>query len=154
MKRIIALVVIVIVAIFASGMGKELGNIMSNKLNLTPSPANATSSALQQHIDDFARTANETFNLPKRIDSETVLTAVSARQGELVYHYKCTNFNYRDMDMQTFKKNGRKLVKSSICTSKKMEYGLKKGIAYTYSYVDKNGHFLAEFTYTKHDCGY
>jgi hypothetical protein len=157
MKQIgyfIGIFIVFIFAIIASGIGKEAGNIVSDKFNLTTPSANAQSNELQKIIEDAVKTARKQMQLPKRVNNDTILTSISARQGGIVYHQKLINIDSREVDIPNSKSKMRKLVQSQVCSNKQMEFGLKKGIIYTYSYVDKNGVFLCAFNYTKRDCGY
>lgn len=89
---------------------------------------------------------------PMVIDADTRLDNTTATDNpvKLTYNYSVTTIAKKDVEAQleTIKKGMEERTKNIVDTNPQMKFYSENHVQLTYSYKDKNGEFLFDFTIT------
>ncbi len=128
------------IVIFASVVGAAAGSFTVQHMLSSHSPPDFDKSLTQ-----IAEVISKT--LPKTVDSETRLDSVAALPGKnFVYKYTLVNHVKSDIDPSEFVGASRPQAENSYQTSPDFKLFRDKGVTLKYSYYDKEGVFIADFS--------
>ena len=144
-KAIVVVVGLVglVLVVLVGEIGREAGNWLVSR------PADPTLAVLNRVASELNK------NLPMRIDQETELMNVGAREGVIVYNYRCLNFTASELNADTLVEELRPSALRQACTTPETADGLlKRGVAMRFSYVDRSRAFITAFDVTPENCGF
>jgi hypothetical protein len=97
--------------------------------------------------------ANLNKQFPKKIDSETEITSVSALEGVFIYHSRLVNLASTEVNAAALANLKPLVTKAACANAASVDNFLKQGITLRYEYSDKGGRTLASFDVTRAECG-
>ena len=141
-KVVLGVVVVLVAAALAGGIGREVGDSLFRK------PADITSVSALMRV---ASEANK--SLPTMVDKETELANTGALPGVLIYNYRFVDAVAKDISAQDVIARLKPSTVTKACTTPETRDGLlKRGVTMRYSYSDRNGAFIAAFDVTPDGC--
>ena len=97
--------------------------------------------------------SNINSGLPSMLSTEIQLTRVFLRSNsEVVYVGKALTYNKEQLDPKLIETNYKPSSVNTACTVPKIFRMIKKGMKYTYMFLDKNDKYIAEYSVTSIDC--
>lgn len=143
---IIAIVLVLSFASIGGLVGKTVGK---DAFSSSKPTAEEISLTLAKGFEGAAKQLND--SAPTMVDAETRMDGASAGPGALLtYHYTFPNYSSSDIDLGAVFAS----VKNSVCSTNEMKLSLQYGGKYLYSYSDRDGVLIGEFTVDRNDCGF
>ena len=137
---------VVVVVVFAGGIGKLVGSSTSERFFEGKREAELNSVLM--------RAASElNKNLPMMIDSETRFDSSVGINKQFRYNYTLINYAAEDLDPSAIQSTMEPKLKNTVCTTKEMEVFVKNNVPVTYAYHGKNGTQVAVITVQPSACG-
>jgi hypothetical protein len=143
--KILGIIGIIIVAAFASQIGKVVGNNAANSYS---------SSKQDSELEGILLKTSKQINsqLPMMVDDETRLELTLVAGKNMSYKYTMINYKADEFSNNEFSKELRKLLIRNQCSTENTKKLLKYGIKYNYMYFDKDGVMITSENISKKDC--
>jgi len=142
-----AVIGVILVIVFAKGIGKMVGK--STVRNYNESKIEA---AIEQTLLDTSKKINA--QLPMMVDNETRLDLTICAGKHVMYKYTMVNVSENDIDKKGFVDEMKSMLVKNQCGNENMVKMLKMGVQYDYMYQDRNGILLGTISISKSDCGF
>lgn len=91
--------------------------------------------------------------LPITIDNETELIDISEGPNVIVYSFKISNQESKDINKDVFEKNIKTSIERNVCNIQFIKMLLTHGYVVAYNYLDKNNVQILQITLNPKDCG-
>lgn len=144
-----------IVSIVMSLLALNAGKLIYRTFLAPEDWGNTPPSGVEAGSPEHLRHAAEKINarLPKKMDSDTRLTRVYAREREFIYEMELINYSSRDLDSSQFLAQATPFVRSQACGNRGMKGFWKHGITATYQYLGNDRVAIGTVSVTPGDCG-
>ncbi len=144
MKKKYLIIIVAVVAFFGAKIAVQ--NIMKKNLR-----KELAESMIKLDIDkEIAEMADEVnSSLPMMVDEITRLDNVEPGESKsFSYNYTLIYSEYSQMLIDQIQENLKSVVKENVRSSEEMRVFFENGVTVNYSYYDKNGQFLTNFSIT------
>jgi hypothetical protein len=146
MWKVIGTIAVLIVIIFAGGIGKLVGKSTSEQF-FDGKREGELNSVLMQAASQI----NE--NLPIMVDSETRLDSSVGVNKQFRYNYTLINYSAEELDIAAIESSMRPQLINTVCTTKEMRVFVENGVPVTYAYYGKDGKQVTTIAVQPSDCG-
>lgn len=143
--KILAGIGIVLVIVFAGGIGKFVGKSTTERFF-----DGKKEGSIDAVLVEAASRINE--NLPMMVDAETRLDATVGVIGRFRYNYTLVNFSAEELDPGVLKDTMQPKLVNNVCTSTEMEIFVQNDVPVTYAYFGKNGKQVTTITISPNQC--
>lgn len=145
--KVMAVIGVLLVIVFAKGIGKMVGKSTVDSYN-----QGKIESAVEQALLETSKQINA--QLPMMIDKKTRLDATVCAGKHLNFKYTLINISENDIiDKKAFVNEAKSMLVKNQCGNEKMVKMLKMGVQYDYMYQDRDGILLGTINVSKSDCG-
>lgn len=144
--KVMAVIGVLLVIVFAKGIGKMVG-----KSTVDSYSQGKIEAAVEQTLLETSKQINA--QLPMMVDKETRLDATVCAGKYLNYKYTLINISENDIDKKAFVNEVKPTLVKNQCGNEKMVKMLKMGVQYDYMYQDRDGILLGTINVSKSDCG-
>jgi sensor c-di-GMP phosphodiesterase-like protein len=145
--KVMAVIAILLVIIFAKGIGKMAGKYAVDNYN-----QGELEGAIEKKLLETSKQINA--QLPIMVDKETRADITMCSGKHLIYKYTMVSLSEKDIDKIAFKNEIKSMLVKNQCSNEDMVKMLKLGIQYDYIYHDRDGNLLATGNVSKTDCGF
>jgi len=143
--KVFGIIAIIIVAAFASQIGKVVGKNAASSYS---------SSKQDAELEAILLKTSTQLNrqLPMMVDEETRLDLTIATGMTLTYKFTMINHMADEYDKYEFYNQMKNFLVKNQCSQENTKIMLRAGVSYNYLYFGKNGNILTTIKVTRADC--
>lgn len=111
----------------------------------------------QTYLNAVSQQIIKDSHLPKMLNAQTRWVTVTAKYGQVIFHYTLVNYEAKDIPGQEFISTLKKMWQMTydFCSSKHQEQSLlKHGVYITYMFYGRKGNFIGYFDILPEECGF
>ena len=146
-SKVMAVIGILLIIVFAKGIGKIVGKSTVDHYN-----EGKIDTAIEQTLLETSKKINA--QLPMMVDKETRLDSTICAGKHLNYKYTLINVTENDIDKKVFVNEVKSILVKNQCGNEKMVKMLKMDVRYNYVYQDRDGFLLGTISVSKSDCDF
>lgn len=145
--KVMAVIGILAIIVFAKGIGKMVGKTTFDSYN-----QGKIETAVEQTLLETSKQINT--QLPIMVDKETRFDTTLCAGKDLYVKYTLINISENDIDKEAFVNEVKSTIVKNQCGNAETAKMLRLGVQYYYMYQDRDGILLGTINVSKNDCGF